>query len=175
MHGTIGKVAAAQASATYVREMASVQKIIEDYVETGVAQLTETDMRATHDGDPNDYLLWRKGYRENRVFISSPFNMRQFVRRVAKDLNRPIVIAYRSFWGAGTDNTRVTIKKLKRHIPLVAEFFLTEGSYHGPVYLHKDQTNWYLKFSGEQGRKLYEHWYEQCRTNPEYRKALKII
>src|SRR3954451_22656027 len=111
MHGTIGKVAAAQASATYVREMASVQKIIEDYVETGVAQLTETDMRGAYaEADP-DYRHWRKVYRENRVFISSPFNMRRFVRQVARDLNRPIVIAYRNFWNNGKERNSVTIKK----------------------------------------------------------------
>ena len=61
---------------------------------------------------------------------------------------------------------------------MVAQFLIADGYIQTgkeSVTRRQDQTNWYIQFCGDKGREAFEHWLEQCRTDPVFRKALKTL
>ncbi len=177
MHETITPLDRAKASLRYTKAMSLINGAVESFIETGVAVIRGTDMSGI------DYSDWKakfKRYRTENTSIATPMFVRSFVRKVAQDLKRPIVFAVVDGWAG--ERVTVTIKKLKRNEVVAAPFLLALESDSRwrkvdpktPLWGHQDKTNWYFHFDGPNGRKAFEAWFEQCKTDPAFRKAMKL-
>lgn len=179
MYGTITPLDRAKASARYVKAMELINGAVESFIETGIAMVRNIDMSDIPDNDwPTKYARYRK----LNTSVASPLLVRSFVRKIAKDLGRPIIFAELDGWWG--NRVRVTIRKRKYNEIVVAPFLLalesTGQNYYRPVsnkvalWGTHDKTNRYFHFDGPKGRKAFEAWVEQCKTDPVFRKAMKL-
>ena len=175
MHQTIAPSTVAEISPTYARAMSDINKAVLEYVETGIANIIDLDYSQF---DQSDCSAKRAHWRKNRQTVSCPYHVRSFVKKIAKEMGRPIITAEHGGWGGS--RVFVTIKKLKRNEVIVAPFLLFKVELHrrskvdGPIVLFNDKTNHYLQFFGPKGIAAYHKWAEQCRADEAFRKAMKL-
>lgn len=118
------------------------------------------------------------------------FNRRRFMRAIAKENKRPFITAIRTFYphyvaGQGVDRSdlrfmgRIVIPKRKYLAPvvsallLVAEKGVRRWDREIPVSVNGTSVAAF-RFYGDEGREHFENWLLQCRTNPEFRKAMRL-
>lgn len=159
------------ASPTYDRVMSNFETAANQFYETGFFEASAPPIR------PNE--SWSKRWREHdKQFPISKTFIRKVVRRIAKDLKRPVIIAETEFYSG--EHIRVQLRKSKNTAPLFAQFMLLEEK---PAYSDRkattiswrqDGSNWYVEFRGTKGRRVFEDWKRNCRFDPTCRKALKL-
>ena len=164
----------AEQSALYVRVSDTIREATEHFLVTGIAFVREPVMSD---------LTWRDKYREysKQPGMTREGLVRRFLRMVAKEQKRPFVYAHTGGWRDASE-LFLTIPKKAFLRPVI--FSLLIGSRETnprsarmadiPLSHYTDMTNCYFFFRGETGRRLFDAWYEQCRTDPAFRKALKL-
>lgn len=134
-----------------------LQQATADYVLTGIG-------RAPGKGYPSWWVRWNQ---------RSYFQWACYFAGVARDLKRPFVYT----WG----DCSLIVQRRKYTEPLIGAFLLTavekDSRYacYAPdaVTYRRTSDRWYFHFNGIT-TKLLKHWLEECRTNPEYRRALRL-
>jgi hypothetical protein len=169
MHGTLTPLDLAKSSATYRNNLSVINDAVESFVETGIARIQDLDY--SHLGNSN-WTEKSKFWRQNKRTIAGHQQVRSFVKKIARDLKRPIITAEMDGWQG--QKVTVTIRYLKRNDVIMSPFHLLNDDIHSPVRVRRDTKNWYVHFHGPAGRQLFEKWYEQYPTVPEYRHALKL-
>lgn len=125
-----------------------------DYVLTGIGCASENNYPYWVRWDQRSYFQW------DRYFAG-----------LAKDLKRPFVfVGY---------NNHLIVQRRKYTEPLIGAFLLTaterknRWEHHSGVSYRRTCDRWYFNFQGET-QVLLKHWLEECKTNPEYRRALRL-
>jgi hypothetical protein len=168
------------ASPTYHQTIKQLDDAVFHFLTTGVVELADpyVDQKA-------DYTTRRKQWRDNAPSLPKQ-QLRKLVRKIAKELKRPIIIVETSWYPDPAGTIVVKLKKLKRHAPLMTTFFLLEqfdGGYYQMDTRKEGEsafrwmacaTEWRLVFIGKEGRAQFEEWMEFIQKTPECRKALKI-
>jgi len=163
------------------KDFANLVSVVEQFVEGGVAVLPR----------------WNEREGEIVTRITTTHMVRSYLRVVARDLKRPFVCAlsYRP-WSRITvagAYERTPVHEWLVHIPhrvslapIVAPLImLTEAnSNHEGRYGHAidpAKSSWWKRktidtftIRGEMDIRFFEAWLEKCRTDPVYRKALKL-
>lgn len=164
----------AEQSALYVRVSDTIREATEHFLVTGIAFVREPVISGP---------TWRDKYREYRkqLGMTRESIVRRFLRMLAKEQKRPFVYAHTGGW---CDASELFLTILKKAFLRPVIFSLLIGSQEAdlqtarttnlPLSHYTDMTNWYFFFRGETGRRLFDAWYEQCRTDPAFRKALKL-
>lgn len=159
-------------SKTFTDTMAEVTLNVEEFLTNGVYV---------------QYQNW--GRREDDTYWPH-FNRRRFMRAIAKENKRPFITAIRTFYpnyvaGQGVDRSdmrfmgRIVIPRRKYLAPVVSSLLLAAEkgiSRHNrdvPVSVQGTSVATFA-FHGDEGREHFENWLVQCRTNPEFRKALRL-
>lgn len=141
------------------REFAGVlQQATADYVLTGIGRRPQSSYGAVW------WMRWDQ---------RSYFQWDYYFAGLAKDLKRPFVYTY--------DNHGLIVQRRRYTEPLIGSFLLTAlerkdrwSHYaHDAVTYRRTTDRWYFYFDGI-ATKLLEHWLDECRTNPEYRRALRL-
>lgn len=149
------------ADATRIITAATMQ-----FLTTGVAQIPEQA--------PYDIWWIRWGQR-------SRFQWYGYFRQLARDAKRPFVSL------DGYART-LTISKRKYLEPVLGPFLLAGREFNRarwwdtrwpaepvpPVTWRQNTVNWTFDFWGDPGEQLKQSWLEQCRTNPAFRRALRL-
>ena len=169
MHGTITPLDHAKSTPTYRNNLKVINDAVESFVETGVARIQDLDYSHL---DNCNWTEKSKFWRQNRRVVASHHQVRSFVKRIAKDMKRPIITAELDGWQGA--KVVVKIRYLRRSDVVVAPFHLLSEDSTSPVRIRHDTKNWYVHFHGPKGRELFEKWFEQCRTDPAFRKAMKL-
>jgi hypothetical protein len=166
-------------SKTYTAVTRELQRMAEEFLATGVTVVTGIDFSGIED---DDWKAKRRRYDQQRMPLMSLTAKRSFIRQVAKDLARPVVIAEKD--GRYGPDTRVTFKHIKRNAPLIAHYFMLLGESvtprwdkskkKQPVEVSQDKTNWYVNFNGKKGAKELDSWLTFLKTDPACRAALKL-
>lgn len=164
----------AEQSALYVHVSDTIREATEHFLVTGIAFVREPVMSD---------LTWQDKCREyhKQPGMTREGLVRRFLRMVAKEQKRPFVYAHTGGW-RDASKLSLTIPRRAFLHPII--FSLLIGSRETsprsarmnniPLSHYSDKSNWYFFFSGEAGRRLFDAWYEQCRTDPAFRKALKL-
>lgn len=159
---------------TFDRAIGHLQKIYDEYLETGVLRL-ETD------------YVDRK-----RPTVMNAFGQSKMFRQVAKELGRPFVCVVETKWtrrewdpthrkhvSVGSSDTHVELRvQRKKGIDDLVGMFLVGGE-EGRWRAGKDavigytkmKTAWTFQFA-DAGRPVLEHFLKECRTNPDFKKVL---
>lgn len=167
----------AKSSHTYAQAMAEINRAVEGFATTGIAEVHDPDLSHL---DKNDWTARRHYWRKNRQTVSCSYHVKSFIKKIAKELGRPTIVAHHDGWCG--PRVVVTIKQLKRNESIIAPFLLFDigDNNHwnvdldNPIMLAKDKTNYYVYFNGPKGIKAYKKWAEQCRTDEAFRKAMKL-
>ncbi len=164
----------AEQSALYVHVSDTIREATEHFLITGIAFVREPVMSGQ---------TWRDKYSEYRKQpgMTREVIVRRFLRMVAKEQKRPFVYAHTGGWRDASELFLMIPKKAFLH-PIISSLLIgsRETSPQSarmtdiPLSHYTDMTNWYFFFRGETGRRLFDAWYEQCRTDPVFRKALKL-
>lgn len=130
-----------------------------NYILTGFARI------------PEDGRYWNGWLKEgHRTY----FRWDHYFRKLAKDLGRPFVFL--------PSASALVVSRRKYTEPLIAQFLLIQQEGAGrwshpdektPVMYRKTNDRWYYRFH-ETMAPVIEAWLVECRTNPEFRKALKL-
>lgn len=142
---------------------------VQHYLNTGVAVCT----------DQIGPMTWheRIKFARKTTTIGAPTSMAKFVKQVARDIKRPIIVV--------CEKTHIgvsyiaTVKRTKAMYQVVLPTMLgaeEKPRYHRnskePVTWRKDTTNWYISFTGDKGQEALATFIECCRTM--HRSALKL-
>lgn len=137
----------------------ALQQATADYVLTGIGKIPDA---------ANCWVGWVRWGDRRR------FQWDCYFAELARDLKRPFVYVEPQ-WGT------LIIQRRKYTEPLIGMFMLTaaeEGPHCGrrtpnTVSYRRTSDRWYFYFTGIT-TKLLEAWLDECRTNPEFRRALKL-
>lgn len=130
-----------------------------DYVQTGIAK------------EPN----WSVAGWSRWVEFGDrgKFCWRNYFQELAREMKRPFV------W-VDVHRAYLRIQRRRYTEVLSGAFMLTAekipqlGSREHPI-CYNDVSDYRSIWFNDQTRPLLEHWIEDCKTNPEFRKALKLI
>lgn len=139
-----------------------LNEVTQSFLDTGVGRL------------PDNNWYWC-GFREG-----TRWDWSHYISRLAKDMERPFVFCY---------GATLSIEKKAYTRPLYAHLLLIAAD-GGHTQLYDWQTKnaarqkdvsftqtggrIIFEFNTEQGRKLLAHWLEQTKTDPDFRKALRL-
>jgi hypothetical protein len=155
-----------KASKRYVADMKVINEALESFAATGVAIIRDLD----YGNVPDAYEEKVAFYRRNKRSIAARQQVRSFVKRIAKELKRPIITAELDGWGG--IKVILTINRHKRNDVVVAPFHLLADDITSPVRMKSDGTNHYVWFHGPAGRALFEKWHREVRHDEAFRKAM---
>lgn len=166
------------ASPTYARTLDQIDAAMESFLSTGFVVFQDPQI------DPAwDYAKRRRVYREQAPPLGNVY-VRKLVRKTARELKRPIVIAETTYWSDKNGVTKVTVRKLKRNAPLISQFLLLEAvdrdwqmfdkHNKATVVRRQNTANWYIAFKGRKGQIAFRQWMAACIADPEYRKLFKL-
>jgi hypothetical protein len=146
-----------------------IERATRGYLETSIAILerdyTDTDKAGMVRGQP----------------------IKNYLRRIAKDMKRPFVYAEVLSWHPWTNGKRdksqtewggsLRLPSHNRFKPMLAALLLVAEPYgnHGPVVHRPGQTYNHFNFSGDGGRIVLEGFIEQCRADPVFRVCLRAV
>lgn len=130
-----------------------------DYVLTGIGKIPESPAYS--------WVGWVRW--DQRTY----FQWDCYFAGLARDLKRPFVYA--------TDHALI-VQRRRYTEPLIGSFLLTATKMKhrwdsigaGVSYRHTSDR-WYFHFYGDVAQELRKRWLEDCKTNPEYRRALRLI
>lgn len=142
--------------------------------------------------DTGIFYFSTEHFHDDRHYLDRPGllhinHFKCYARSIARTTKRPFVWAeggdYREYdWTTRKRKDEVkfyvglTMKQRKYFDPIIAPIRLLDGnSYDCPLTVRQDHTNYYVSFRGNIGKSLWQDFIHQCRTNPAYRKALKIL
>lgn len=162
-----------------------VQQIIHDttqtYLTLGVALLVDgwdkhLNAAPRADNDRYDWCAARRTYRKEYIAVTSPTFVRAYLRVISKETKRPFVYAT-----IKTNSVWLVFPKQKRLEPLYANFLLAPSAVDTgrlvldklPLYYYPHKTKLDVTFQGDAGRVMFNTFLERCRTDPDYRKALR--
>jgi hypothetical protein len=168
-------------SPTYHATIAQLNGAVEFFLKTGFLMLEDPEI--------DKAVSWPQRHREwvkNAPPLPQP-QMRKLIRKIAKELKRPLVFAHKAYYPNHDGVITVQLKRIKRHAPLMSPFFLL-NSYEGKSWEFDKLTpgnifafrwkaapaNWELVFIGTEGREKFNEWMEFIQNSPECRKALKL-
>lgn len=159
----------------YVAAQQQLENVFRTWDETGifVEGLILQELRKGRDD-----TSWRQIYKEMYAVVPLPeVSLRRMIRAEARLAKRDVVLARHHYWD---NSTSLTIRRLKRlapistHLSLVAVEQLRWRNPKPPVSVVVDNRNFYFFFNSGDGQHVFDHFLEQCRTNPDFRKALRI-
>lgn len=164
----------AEQSALYVHVSDTIREATEHFLITGIAFVREPVM---------SNLTWWDRHREycKQPGMIREGTVRRFLRMLAKEQKRPFVYAHTGGWRDASELLLIIPKKAFLR-PVIFSLLISSRETNRrsarlpniPLSHYSDTTNWYFLFRGETGRRLFDAWYEQCRTDPAFRKALKL-
>jgi hypothetical protein len=162
-------------STTYDRALSQLETAGQQLLDTGIVLLEYPKINWPPSHTPWTDPAWstaRTEYRKSFLPINNAI-VRATIKRVARELKRPVIVAEKDYFGNPDGRIRVTIKRAKKRAPLVAQFMLLDYS-SVPISFRKDGTNWYLWFVGYKGVRAFKNWVEFCRIDPDCRSALML-
>ena len=159
-----------EASLTYDKVIGNFERAVKELTETGIVELSMPKRPAEYNTKYRAYWKLVDGqWPIGVVFV------RKTIRRIARELKRPVVIAEYKPW---TKGFIVTMKQRKTLAPLVANFLLLESSdtrawIEGPggIAFRRDKTNWYVRFETSEH---FKEWKTFVLGSETCRKALKL-
>lgn len=163
---------------TYTKVEGHIRTTTENYISLGVAVVEDEWSKRFYTAKANN-ISWADALRAHRreyLSITSHTFVRSYLRVVAKELKRPFVVAT----NRGT-SIMLELPKRKRLEPCYAGFLLApcandmgrDSLMAAPIYYRPRKTILYVFFQGDAGRVMFNTFLERCRTDPEYRKALR--
>ena len=146
------------------------------------------------------FCFARREWYDMSVSIVSDTYLRPYAKKICKELGRPWVRANGGYytryeyvpnprtpdgsyagytlkdrgrnWAGG-----LTVPKRNYLAPIVASLLMVakERDRAAPVSSYHTRTNWGFTFTGEEGREIFDNHIQFMRTDPDARKALKIL
>jgi hypothetical protein len=175
------------ASPTYDRVMKQFEAATEQLIASGIVEFCDPKVLWPTESVPYGNAAWDKARSEHRKQLPplGDVFVRKLVKKVAKDLKRPLVTAETQYFSDRDGYTFVTIKRAAVRAPLVAQFLVlldgnhtTPRRYAGagapPIQFGQDKINWYIAFKGRKGQRAFADWKQHCLTHPDCRRALDL-
>ena len=164
---------------TYNAVVSRLRDATDFYLRTGIAFLPST-VELGADVHSNEFN-WKECCKLYRAELSiiRPHFVRGYLRRLSKEIKRPLIIAEENSWyrAQGRQSICVTIPKRKYLYGVNMILTLTAkpvSDKDNELQSCYDQTNMYYHFKGPKGRKLFEDFVENLIKEPVYRKAMKL-
>lgn len=167
---------------TFTKVQQIIHDATQDYLTLGVALLVDgwdKHMNAAPRADDGryDWCAARITYRKEYLAVTSPTFVRAYLRAISKEIKRPFVYAT-----IKTKSVCLVLPKQKRLEPLYVNFLLAPSAVglgrssveKLPICYYPYKTKLDVTFQGDAGKVMFNTFLERCRTDPEYRKALRI-
>ena len=174
---------------TYKKVVRELTRITKEVMETGI--YLQTNTREEYD-DLCSVPYWK---RAQQLILLHEGPERKYVRQIVRELKRPFIHVtsthYREYahkipyddrdWAwRGT----ISFPRQRRTRPLASALLLIaaerphrwgRSSPAAAVNFYAMLRCWSFHFHGEEGKQQLDNWLHQCKTNPEFRKALGLL
>lgn len=157
---------------TFTKVEKHIRTMTDAYLELGVCVIEDSWAKAYAENN-DDYVGARKAHRQEYLAVTSDTFVRAYIRVLSKELKRPFVFA-----DVKPKEVILHIPRRKYTEPLFASFLLApqfdyRKSDKMPVCYRSKPSLVQVFFKGNDGKQLFDAFIERCRTEEDYKKALR--